>query len=536
MLTKLAESLAFSSRIVDIDDRSSAGSNRSDISDKCDTKLSDIHLVSDRNSSDSDIATLSTSELLKRLLRNRPKTDNYTCTDQNSKVTAGSIRLRSNSDDSAKIKKKPSVNKEKRAQKKAKSESALDKSRSSCSSDSTRRRDSFLSTAKPTVTHSHNTLSTSDSSLRASTREALLQSVPSSVTNNGSMHNPDNKHLQTTDTSRSSPPSYTESVYGKFPTDDGKLLPVQQQDEDIPVIPQEILYNRTMDYLLAEAERSLCLQSPTSSVQTNDSSELEYTQLQPCRSFTRCDSGESSLPTATGGNESPYGGYSSGENRKTLLDREISVDSEYQTNAERRHLNSPRETDEIEESSEEKENEDDPMVLVPSNPEVWTQSHIQSWLKWSTDKFSLTAEPDWKKFPSTGSELCELNLSDFETRAGNSRSGKLLATHLAHLKYSATGRASSPLNIDCKVEDNDDDDDGSHVVLGCVIQTVIYQSRDGGLTGVKSSGMVLRPSQRGVPHLKVKCHPVTRPHPQPHRAQAVLQLTYGDDSTIYTGE
>lgn len=369
MLTKLSESLAFSSKIVDIDDRSCAGSNRSDISDKCDTKLSDIHLVSDRHSSDSDIASLSTSELLKRLLRNRPKTDSYTtCTEKNNssttKVTSASVRVRSNSHGSEKIKKKSTG--KRAAKKKSKSESALDKSRStttSSRSDSTRR-DCFLSTAKPTVTHTQNTLSTSDSSSRVSTREALLQSVPTSVTNNGSMHNPDNKHVQTSDTSRSSPPSYNESVYGK-------LLPVQQQDEDIPVIPQEILYNRTMDYLLAEAERTLCLQSPTSSVQTNDSSELEYTQLQPCRSFTRCDSGESSLPTATpvGGNESPYGGYSSGENRKTQsVDREISGDSEYQANAERRHLNSPsREIDEIEESSEEKENEDDPMVLVPSS-------------------------------------------------------------------------------------------------------------------------------------------------------------------------
>lgn len=79
-------------------------------------------------------------------------------------------------------------------------------------------------------------------------------------------------------------------------------------------------------------------------------------------------------------------------------------------------------------------------------------------MNWCSEKFSLAPAPDSKKFPSNGLQLCDLPVADFESRAGNERSGRLLAKHLAHLRHSSTGRATSPLNIECKVEQGDEDD------------------------------------------------------------------------------
>lgn len=58
------------------------------------------------------------------------------------------------------------------------------------------------------------------------------------------------------------------------------------------------------------------------------------------------------------------------------------------------------------------------------DPLEWTSSHIKSWLKWSTRKFSLQPKPDPEKFPKTGSEICDLTRTDFESIAESSRSGK----------------------------------------------------------------------------------------------------------------
>ncbi|XP_018327374.1 uncharacterized protein LOC108738451 [Agrilus planipennis] len=101
---------------------------------------------------------------------------------------------------------------------------------------------------------------------------------------------------------------------------------------------------------------------------------------------------------------------------------------------------------------------DESMVLVPSDPIEWTSGHIRSWLKWATKKFSLYPSPDPKKFPDAGQDLCKLNISDFEAIAGNKRNAILLAKHIAHLRHSVTGRASSPLNSACKVDDDNDED------------------------------------------------------------------------------
>lgn len=77
-------------------------------------------------------------------------------------------------------------------------------------------------------------------------------------------------------------------------------------------------------------------------------------------------------------------------------------------------------------------------------------------MKWSSKKFSLSPIPNVEKFPNSGTELCNLNKTDFEKIAGNSRNGALLAKHIAHLRHSVTGRTSSPLNVNCKIEEDDD--------------------------------------------------------------------------------
>lgn len=83
---------------------------------------------------------------------------------------------------------------------------------------------------------------------------------------------------------------------------------------------------------------------------------------------------------------------------------------------------------------------------VVSDPAEWNSEHILQWLNWTTKKFRLTTKPDALKFPTTGTELCELTKADFEKITGDQRSGELLAVHLAHLRHSATGHTSSSLN------------------------------------------------------------------------------------------
>nr|XP_022906876.1 transcriptional regulator Erg-like [Onthophagus taurus] len=101
------------------------------------------------------------------------------------------------------------------------------------------------------------------------------------------------------------------------------------------------------------------------------------------------------------------------------------------------------------------ESDNNPMVFVPSDPFEWNETHIKSWLSWATDKFSLTPIPDVRNFPKSGQKLCELTRKEFEDICKNERSGRLLAKHIAHLKHSVTGRATSPLNTKAKIEEED---------------------------------------------------------------------------------
>lgn len=79
--------------------------------------------------------------------------------------------------------------------------------------------------------------------------------------------------------------------------------------EETTLLPDNMLDDSTVDFLLAEAERSLCVSSPVS-VQNSDSSDIEYVQLQPVR-------------TSTSENDFSVG--------KSQISREVSVDSGYQT-------------------------------------------------------------------------------------------------------------------------------------------------------------------------------------------------------------
>ncbi|XP_050508903.1 DNA-binding protein D-ETS-6-like [Diabrotica virgifera virgifera] len=122
-------------------------------------------------------------------------------------------------------------------------------------------------------------------------------------------------------------------------------------------------------------------------------------------------------------------------------------------------------------------NDVDEMVLVPTDPFEWTTTHIKSWLEWCTRKFSLHPKPDPQRFPGTGPEVCDLSRSEFEDRAASSRSGKILAKYIAHLRHSVTGRASSPLNVECKEfeDDTDEDEQDPYHLLNAATSRLVAQ-------------------------------------------------------------
>ncbi|CAG9858585.1 unnamed protein product [Phyllotreta striolata] len=120
---------------------------------------------------------------------------------------------------------------------------------------------------------------------------------------------------------------------------------------------------------------------------------------------------------------------------------------------------------------------DDKMVLVPADPLEWTFKHIKSWLEWCTRKFSLHPKPDPENFPQSGSEICNLTGNDFEEKTNSSRTGKILAKHIAYLRHSVTGRASSPLNVECKEfeDDTDEDEQDPYQLLNAATSRLVAQ-------------------------------------------------------------
>ncbi|XP_054743302.1 DNA-binding protein D-ETS-6-like [Anastrepha obliqua] len=86
-----------------------------------------------------------------------------------------------------------------------------------------------------------------------------------------------------------------------------------------------------------------------------------------------------------------------------------------------------------------------PVVEVPLDPHAWNVDHITSWVKWLTKQFNIDPEPDISRFPTVGSELCELSRADFWVCAGSRQGGIVLAKHFALTLYNATGRETSPM-------------------------------------------------------------------------------------------
>ncbi|KAG8321755.1 hypothetical protein J6590_040009 [Homalodisca vitripennis] len=77
-------------------------------------------------------------------------------------------------------------------------------------------------------------------------------------------------------------------------------------------------------------------------------------------------------------------------------------------------------------------------------PLEWTAPHVDAWLRWCTRQFRLTPRPDPARLPNTGAELVALSRRQLQQLTDSPRSGRLLATHLAHLRHPRTGRSPSP--------------------------------------------------------------------------------------------
>ncbi|XP_017772155.1 PREDICTED: DNA-binding protein D-ETS-6-like [Nicrophorus vespilloides] len=127
-------------------------------------------------------------------------------------------------------------------------------------------------------------------------------------------------------------------------------------------------------------------------------------------------------------------------------------------------------------SSDDEDVDDDPEVLVPSDPIEWNEANIESWLKWCKQKFLTGVALDPKKFPKSGKDLCNLTVSDFEKLVEDERTAKLLAKYIAHLRHSITGRASSPLNIDCTIPtDGEEDEPDPYQLLNAASSRLVAQ-------------------------------------------------------------
>ncbi|XP_049825591.1 DNA-binding protein D-ETS-6-like isoform X1 [Aethina tumida] len=235
------------------------------------------------------------------------------------------------------------------------------------------------------------------------------------------------------------------TLYGEVQT---RHEHVQEQPEDFQDIVGD-LSTDTIDFILSE---SLYIKSPPYNQHSRGSDTCEFVELQPSTSASVSDI----LSKASSSK-----GESNVEVCPTESDKVISGDGVIKCDSDS-------------DSDQEIENA---MVLVPSDPLEWTAEHIKSWLSWSSQKFSLDPKPDPGSFPETGTELCELSRAEFETRAGSERTGKILAKYIAHQRHSVTGRASSPLNIECKVfaESDSDEEQDPYQLLNAATSRLVAQ-------------------------------------------------------------
>ncbi|XP_011881678.1 PREDICTED: DNA-binding protein D-ETS-6-like isoform X2 [Vollenhovia emeryi] len=95
--------------------------------------------------------------------------------------------------------------------------------------------------------------------------------------------------------------------------------------------------------------------------------------------------------------------------------------------------------------SDEKSNDEDPddrrseseQIMVPSDPSTWSSGHINEWISWCGRTFAIRPGSIATILPSTGKELLRLTPQDWRDIGGTA--GSILARHLAHLRFQATG-------------------------------------------------------------------------------------------------
>lgn len=299
------------------------------------------------------IAKLSTAELLKRLLQNRPKKVETQIEVKKKKV----LRNR-------KLRNESSINCTKSGSKPVSQDSFLDAS--DCVRPSFRAKttcESPFTESSACVSHGISFLTrdkTEEVNGFENSFSAHLECDRSNGTRsyyNGSM---DKQCKSDQSVKKPELPSYKDTILSRLFEDDTQDV--------LPIIPQELLDDGTMDFLLAEAERNLCLSSPNS-VQTSDSSELEYTQLQPV-------AGVDSIETLS---KSGYANFDECferlcnarfdevENEGRLqIERGVSVDSGYHTSSDG-NLRSPDQPGDETTGDEKDEDENDAMIMVPTS-------------------------------------------------------------------------------------------------------------------------------------------------------------------------
>uniref|UniRef100_A0A6I8P1P9 Fli-1 proto-onco, ETS transcription factor n=1 Tax=Ornithorhynchus anatinus TaxID=9258 RepID=A0A6I8P1P9_ORNAN len=76
-------------------------------------------------------------------------------------------------------------------------------------------------------------------------------------------------------------------------------------------------------------------------------------------------------------------------------------------------------------------------VIVPADPNLWTQDHVRQWLEWAIKEYGLL-EIDTTLFQNMdGKELCKMNKEDF-LRTTSLYNTEVLLSHLSYLRESSS--------------------------------------------------------------------------------------------------
>lgn len=95
------------------------------------------------------------------------------------------------------------------------------------------------------------------------------------------------------------------------------------------------------------------------------------------------------------------------------------------------------EKEEINKVSESVPDDDDELIFVPRNPRTWNQKHIETWIKWASNKFNLTPALDISRFPKDAIELATYSKADFYIICGSFEGGKRVSQHYKYLMQNA---------------------------------------------------------------------------------------------------